>query len=348
MSVQRKIIVAPLNWGLGHATRCVPIINALIKSDFSPVIASDGSSLEFLKKEFKDLEFIELPPYHISYGKNLKWSLLMKVPHILKAVKQEQQILNNYLSENKDVAGIISDNRFGMYSSLVPSVYITHQIRVLAGPLTPFTSYFHQRIIKRFDECWIPDEKGSQFSGKLSESSLPLNQKFIGILSRFKRKELEKEIDILIVLSGPEPNRTYLENSFKEKFYNTELKVLLVKGKIEPEEKETCHGKLRILNFALTERLETLLNSAKYVVCRSGYSSVMDLLTLGKRACLIPTKDQNEQEYLAKYLQQNRLFDIIKEKEIQSFDFTVDSQLSESDCKAQGLDPALFSLFKSK
>ena len=131
--MSKKIIVAPLNWGLGHASRCVPIINALLENSFIPIIASDGNSLVFLQKEFPRFEYIELPSYNISYGKNLKLKLLLQAHKILKTVRKEQKIIELYVAQNKDVIGIISDNRFGVRSDKIPSVYITHQLNVLSG-----------------------------------------------------------------------------------------------------------------------------------------------------------------------------------------------------------------------
>jgi len=188
----KKIIIAPLNWGLGHATRCVPIIKELQKSNFTPVIASDGTALQFLIKEFPSLEFFELPSYKISYGRNLKWSLIRKIPTIVRVVHKERLLIQEYIHQNPNVVGIISDNRFGCYYTKIPSVYITHQLNVLSGFLTPVTSFFHRRVIRKYNECWIPDEENSVYSGKLSRSSKNLNQKYIGVLSRFKNKNYHK------------------------------------------------------------------------------------------------------------------------------------------------------------
>lgn len=348
MAIEKKIIIAPLNWGLGHASRCIPIIHALIRSNFTPVIASDGGALEFLRKEFSSLECIELPSYKISYNKNLKWNLIKKMPVIRKAVKREHELIQEYLKIHPEVVGIISDNRFGVNSSLVPSVYITHQLFVPAGILTPFTTLVHQRIIKKFDQCWVPDEPGSKFSGRLSRTTSQLNQKFIGVLSRFQKEQLDKTIDILIVLSGPEPNRTELEKKITTKFYGTELNVCMVQGKVETDQTITFHGKFTVYNFVLTEQLENLLNSAKYVICRSGYSSIMDLVSLGKRALLIPTKNQSEQEYLAYYLKEKGLFDIVKEQDLLSQKIYLESDVSAHYFKQQALDSQLFSLFQSE
>ena len=343
----KKIIVAPLNWGLGHASRCVPIIKSLIEDKFSPVIASDGAALEFLKKEFPSLEFLELPSYNISYGKNFRWKLFLKAISFQKIIKKEQQVLQQYLNQNMDVVGIISDNRFGIRAKEIPSVYITHQINVLFGALTPITSYFHQRIIKQFDECWIPDEEGSQFSGRLSTSNKQLNQQYIGIQSRFEKKEAEKTIDTLIVLSGPEPNRTHLENKLLQAFRDSDQKVCLVQGKLEEHQKIAQLGSVKLINFMLSDELEQTMNAAEIVICRSGYSSVMDLVSLNRKALLIPTKNQTEQEYLAKELQQKNYFRFVDEE-----DFSIkslDSIKGESHpYKKKEFDASLFCLFQRK
>jgi uncharacterized protein (TIGR00661 family) len=340
----KRVIVAPLNWGLGHATRCIPIINALINAEFTPIIASDGKALQFLEKEFPTLETLELPSYQISYGKNLKFDLLKKFPRFLKVMKEEHRVIQEYIQSN-EVVGIISDNRFGVYTKNIPSVYLTHQLNVKSGIFTPITSYFHQRIIKKFDECWIPDEAGSQYSGMLSRTNKKLNQKFIGVLSRFEKIEAEKIIDILIVLSGPEPNRSILETKLIQKLRDTDLTVYLVRGKVEAERKVETLGKLRVINFAGSTELNGHLNLAKKVICRSGYSSIMDLVTLEKEAILIPTQGQSEQEYLAKYLSAEGRFEIIKEKYIEQYQFKIDTTSIVPKFKKNEFDTGLFGLF---
>ena len=312
--MKNKVIVAPLNWGLGHASRCVPIINSLLQNNYTPIIASDGNALEFLKKEFPNLETLLLPSYHIKYGKNLKLNLFFQLPKIWKAVYNEQKVIRNYLNDNGNVVGIISDNRFGVRSSKIPSVYITHQINVLSGLTTAITSKIHQNIIKKYDECWIPDFPNNDFSGKLSLSKTNLNQKYIGVLSRFKKQNTEKKIDILILLSGPEPNRSLLESKLKLAFFETDKTVVLVQGKVA--EKQTCYteNNIKIYNFMLTNELENNLNGANKIICRAGYSSIMDLVSLEKQAVLIPTKNQTEQEYLAKYLYNKPNFNFLNIK----------------------------------
>ncbi|QTE21508.1 glycosyltransferase [Polaribacter cellanae] len=345
---QKKIIVAPLNWGLGHASRCVPIINALLENNFTPIIASDGKALEFLQQEFPSLETLELSCYKIKYGKNLKKNLFLQLPRIFRAIQQEKKIIQIYIDKNPEVVGVISDNRFGVRSSKVTSVYITHQINILSNVTTLFTSRIHQKIINKFDECWIPDNLTSEFSGKLSISKRKLNQKFIGVLSRFKKQEISKNIDVLVLLSGPEPNRTYLEEKLIAAFKNDERNVVFVLGKVEKTQHKWTENNCTFYNYALSEELEQLLNSSKIIICRSGYSSIMDLAVLEKKAFFIPTKNQPEQEYLAKYLNAKKIAPFCEEHLFTSKKLTALENYSGLQSKETKLNKALFRLFHRK
>lgn len=344
----KKVIIAPLNWGLGHATRCVSIIEELQKKNFIPVIASDGNALRFLKKEFPTLEYLELPSYNISYSKNLKWTLFFKLPTFLNTVKKEQKVLQEYLHNTKNIVGIISDNRFGIHSKKIPSIYITHQINVLSGILTPITSYFHQRIIKKFNECWIPDDENLKLSGKLSKSSNKLHQKYIGILSRFKKQNLEQEIDVLIILSGPEPNRTQLESKLLSIFKNSSQKIYLIQGNVETAQKTTSKENITVVNFMLSKELEKTINASKIIVCRAGYSSILELISLDKNAILIPTKHQSEQEYLAKSLQQKGYFRYVDEENIDKKMIDLSIKRKTIDFKKNEFNTELFCLFQGE
>lgn len=342
---QKKIIIAPLNWGLGHATRCIPIIKAMISFGFTPIIASDGLALQLLQKEFPEVEVLKLPSYNIFYGKNIRLSLALQTFKIQKAVRLEQKLIKKFVEKNKDIIGIISDGRFGVRSKKVKSVYITHQLNVLSGKTTFFTTKIHQRIIKKFDECWVPDFVGSEFSGKLSKTS-KINVKFLGMLSRFEKKALPKNIDILAIVSGVEPNRTLFENKLKQELTKVSGNVVLICGKVQKTQSISTESNLTIYNFVLSNELENLLNSAKIVVCRSGYSSVMDLATLHKRVIFVPTKGQTEQEYLASYLSEKKGIIVADEENFSVFD------LKQNMLKITSIKTAfpteLFGLFERK
>ncbi|WP_435136692.1 glycosyltransferase [Formosa sp. A9] len=315
--MSKRILVAPLNWGLGHATRCIPIINQLITNGFTPVIASDGVALSLLNKEFPDLESIALPGYNITYakkGQHFKLKLLKDSPKLVKAIKAEKKATKQIITDYH-IDGIISDNRLGVHSKKIPSVFITHQLQVLSGSTTWLSTKMHQRIIKKFNECWVPDFKEEpSLSGKLGHvTDLEIPTKYMGALSRFSPSSLEKKYDILVLLSGPEPQRTLLEDKLLQAFKNDSRTILFVKGVIEAEQQVTQHNNLTIYNFMTGKELQTAINSSDLVLSRSGYTTVMDLSVLQKKAFFIPTPGQFEQEYLAKRLHDLKLVPYCKQ-----------------------------------
>lgn len=300
--------MAPLHWGLGHATRCIPIIRSLLKNNYHVLLASDGAALLFLQKEFPNLESITLPGYNITYtkkGKWLKWKLLRKLPHIKKTLQAEKKLIEKLVNEHR-IDGIISDNRLGVYSNKIPSVFITHQLNVLSGSTSMVSSKMHQNIIANYQECWVPDVSGPiNLSGKLGHlphSTLPI--KYIGPLSRMKPQTLPIMYDVLCLISGPEPQRSILEEKLKNVFTNSKKKVALVQGVIEDQPSKRTHQNITIFNYLETQGLEKLINQSQLVVSRSGYTTLMDLAVLQKPAFFIPTPGQYEQEYLAKRLKE--------------------------------------------
>ncbi len=303
MSFRKRILVAPLNWGLGHATRCIPIIRELENHKFQPVLASDGMALNLLRKEFPDLETLELPSYDISYSKKgqfFKIKMLQSTPKLVKAVKAERNAIQRILNTH-NIDGIISDNRFGVYSKNVPSVFITHQLQVLSGNTTWLSTKMHQRIIQKFDECWVPDSIGEDnLSGRLGHTDLSGSiVKYIGPLSRFKKNDIPKRYDLLVLLSGPEPQRSQLETILLKELKRYKGKVLFVRGLVEAEVKRAEEDHLELHNYMTSSDLEKAINESNYVLSRSGYTSIMDLEKLQKKGFFIPTPGQFEQEYLA-------------------------------------------------
>lgn len=315
----KKILVAPLNWGLGHATRCIPIIEALENNGYTPIIASDGVALQMLQKEFPHLQSLELPSYHIEYAKNgafFKWKMIKNSPKMIDAILQEKKTIRQWIDEY-DISGIISDNRLGVYSKKIPSVFITHQLNVLTGNTTWISSKVHQRIIKKFSQCWIPDvETKPNLSGKLGHLENPeSNIKYIGPLSRLHKRPVDKKYDLMVILSGPEPQRGMLEEQLTNEMTLFKGKVIFIKGKIEPEQKVEQVDNVTYYNFMNTEQLENTFNESEIVLCRSGYTTIMDLAQLGKKAFFIPTPGQYEQEYLAKKLKKEGLVPFAKQED---------------------------------
>jgi uncharacterized protein (TIGR00661 family) len=343
----KKIIVAPLNWGLGHAARCVPIINLLLKNYFTPILASDGKALVFLQKEFPALEYIELPSYGITYAKNLKAGLLLQAPRVVKAIRKEQKIIGTYIEKNTDVVGVISDNRFGARSNKRPSVYISHQINVLSSLTTLISSKIHQSIINKFDQCWIPDSNEQTLSGELSSpNGLTTSYRFIGVLSRFYKEKSPIINDVLIILSGIESQRKSLETKLLNEFKDYKGTVVLVQGKMEKEQTVKTQNKIKVYNYLLLSDLEKEINQSELIICRSGYSSIMDLAVLNKKVFFIPTPNQPEQEYLASYLSAQNFAPFCKEKDFNLEQLAQLKNYNGLSIDSKKINTNLLSLFK--
>ncbi len=354
MTYKKNILVAPLNWGLGHASRCVPIINKLLKEGFNPIIASDGNALLFLQKEFPNLVSIELPSYDLQYpsnGKFMFWKLLSQVPKIKTAVKKEKRILDQIISEY-NIKGIISDNRFGIYSDTVPAAYITHQLNIIAGLFSSIINRVHFSIIRQFKACWVPDFSNRDLSlaGELSQANLKV--KYIGPMSRFKPfKQSLYKWDVLVLVSGLEPLRTTFETEMIKRFKHSNNKVLVVRGVPSSKDHNRVIKKdnLFVVDCLFGSELESIIQESELVIARSGYSTIMDLFAMGKKVFFIPTDGQTEQEYLAKHLEAKNIAPYSKLEDFQVSDLNKIQQYkgftSEQELK---LSKDLFDVFKSE
>ena len=318
MFINKRIIVAPLHWGLGHATRCIPIINAL-KEKNTVAVASDGEALNLLQKEFPYLESFELPSYNIRYSfDSMIANMVVLGPGSLATIRKENKRANEIANRWKaDV--IISDNRFGFRSNLTENIYITHQLNIPSNNpmISNFASRIHHKIINKFDQCWVPDYKGTKnLAGKLSQVNIKTPTTFLGPLSRMQKDSRPKKYDFAAVLSGPEPQRTILENIILEAFSNSSSHTLcLVRGTNKGSSLKQGLPNIEVFDLLTTKELNEVMNVSAHIICRSGYTSIMDLIQLGKAATLIPTPGQYEQEYLAKRLDGKYNFSICLQKE---------------------------------
>ncbi len=276
----------------------------MIAHNFEPIIASDGLALELLKKEFPKLKAFELPSYNITYPKkanSFKLKLIKDSPHLLRSIKKEKTVIEALIKE-ENISGIISDNRFGVRHKNIPSVFITHQLIVLSGNTTWLSSKLHQKIISKYNECWVPDHIGTKnLSGDLGHNKGALSSvKYLGPLTRFKKLDIKAKYHLLVLLSGPEPQRSYLEEKLLEELKHYKGSVLFIKGKIESEQQKEIIDNMVVYNFMTSKELEVAINESELILSRSGYTTIMDLAKLEKKAFFIPTPGQFEQEYLAK------------------------------------------------
>jgi len=319
VKTKKRILVAPLDWGIGHATRCIPIIKELINRNYDVIIAADGRPMHLLKNEFPSLEMIRFSGYNIKYPTYLPMSvnMLLQIPKILWNIKKENRILNEIIIDYK-INGVISDNRFGLYTNKVPCVFITHQLAIQSPYFAEDIQNFNYKYINRFDACWIIDDKENNLAGNLSKpKKIPKNSIYIGCQSRFKYQKTEKIYDFLAIVSGPEPQRTVLEKGLTKALQKRKEKSLIVLGK--PELNDTKEiGNLTIQSHLTAKDLNSVILSSNLIICRPGYSTIMDLSKLMKKAFFIPTPGQTEQEYLAQILSEKKTCCFQKQHE---FDF---------------------------
>jgi len=307
----KKILVAPLDWGLGHATRCIPIIRLLQKNGCEVTIAASGAIKILLQSEFPGILFIDLNGYNIQYSSNkrlLPVKILLQLPKIVAAVRRENAWLKKLVDEKRFDA-VISDNRFGLFTSKIPCVFITHQLLIQApfGWLQNRVQKLNYRYINRYSECWVPDfEEGGGLAGKLSHpEKLPaVPVRYLGPLSRFEAiaSTTQPRYSWLMIISGPEPQRSMLEKKLLAVAPKLHGKVLLVRGKPGSAEHVEVPANCTAVNHLTTAQMQDAIVASGYIVSRCGYTTVMEMLAMGKKAVFIPTPGQTEQEYLAPHL----------------------------------------------
>jgi hypothetical protein len=307
-----KVLVAPLDWGLGHATRCIPIINELINQGCTVIIAASGPQKVILQEEFPDLSFVGSPGFRLKYRKNRAFTLLeiiFTLPKILIGIKRENGWLQQFAGrEGLDM--VISDNRYGLHRAGVFSVFITHQLAIrssLGAAADWLLHVVNYAYIRRFSLCWVPDIEGADnLAGLLSHPRrLPRAPvRYIGWLSRLEPVTTEIQYDLLVLLSGPEPQRTILEALIQAQLDGVPGRFIVVRGLPTGGPPAHAPAGTVIYDHLPARDLARVISQSRLVLARSGYSTVMDLARLGKKAIYIPTPGQPEQEYLGRYLEE--------------------------------------------
>ena len=310
-----KILVAPLNWGLGHASRCVPLVQRLLNEGNEVILGGDGESLTLLRRHFPKLRYTYLAPLNLRYSKGTRqvWAMLRALPKLIRWSMKDHLMLKALLNE-EHIDRVISDNRFGLYSKKTECIYITHQLHIMLPRgwrwAERIASRMHARIYTRFNKVWVPDYEDTQkrLAGELShlkkEQRTKYKVQFIGPLSRFQNNPSipnNPSYSIVAVLSGLEPHRTLLEQEIIALYTGKEEQVLIVQGLMHRPNTRIKRGNITIVPSMPDSELAAALLGAKHIIARSGYSTIMDLSALGilDKAELIPTPGQPEQEYLA-------------------------------------------------
>jgi UDP-N-acetylglucosamine:LPS N-acetylglucosamine transferase len=313
-NIMGRVFLSPLNWGLGHSTRDIPIIEELIRRGHEVTVGTSGNALTLLKRECPECNFILFKDYPAPYSASRFFlpKFAASIPILLRALARERKKLVQILSEN-DYDLIISDNRMGVYSERIPSYFITHQLRFsLPDYLYPFeiltipvNSFFHTK----FDGVIVPDidPNGGRpnLSGKLSRTNLQATRKkayFAGILTSTKKMKMDEDLDYLIMVSGPEPQRTKLEEIILKQVTKLPGEKVVLLGSPQKELHSKLDEHTTVHSYLSTDEKVELMNRARFLITRSGYTTMMEMVELDKKHGLFtPTPGQTEQEYLSRY-----------------------------------------------
>lgn len=307
----KRVLVAPLDWGLGHATRCIPVIRKLLGRSCEVIIAGSGASLALLQKEFPRLSCYQLSPYAPAYPStgSMVWAMAAQLPKFIRTIRKEHDELQALITRHK-IEVVISDNRYGCWTKKVPCIFITHQSNILMpkrfGWMAPVVRRLNHRMMNRFSRCWIPDYPGEySLAGDLISFGTSMKEdhiRYVGLLSRFSSSvKKEKKYDVLCIFSGPEPQRTVLENLVVKQVEDFNGRVLIVRGVVN-DGHSPLKTKAAVADYMTSTDLQTAIESSEVILARSGFSTLMDLSRLSAHAIFIPTPGQTEQEYLAKKL----------------------------------------------
>jgi uncharacterized protein (TIGR00661 family) len=313
-AVKPNILIAPLDWGLGHATRCIPIIKCLLEQNCNVLLAGEGKINTLLQAEFPELKILTLQGYRVRYSRNhwtLPFTIAAQIPRILSSIKKEQAWLQSVVQQYA-VDAVISDNRYGLHHPAITSVFMTHQLRIktpLGQMAEKYLQKLNYRYIHQFSECWVPDTAGdNNLGGALSHPgklpSVPV--KYIGPLSRFSKTDSPTTRHLLVLLSGPEPQRTLLERLLLQQLSHYTGPVVFVRGLPGSREGLPAPANITVHPHLTAEELQQKISEASFIISRCGYSTVMDIAALQKKSILIPTPGQTEQEYLARHLMKKK------------------------------------------
>ncbi|MFZ2471122.1 MAG: hypothetical protein WAW52_04180 [Methanothrix sp.] len=308
------VFVSPLNWGLGHSTRDIPIIEELLQRGHEVTVGTSGNALALLKRECPQCNFINFKDYPVpcSSSRFFLPAFAAGLPALLRAIVREKKRFEGILAENSfDL--IISDNRMNVYSQKIPSYFITHQLRYsvprLLYPLEMMTLPFNSLFHRHFEGVIVPDidpNGGSKnLSGKLCRSNLGATKRrvyYAGILTSIKKMAVTEDLDFLAIISGPEPQRTKLEEIIMKQVQTLPGEKVVLLGSPQNDSHRKVDEHTTVHSYVSTEEKAVLMNRARFIITRSGYTTMMEMAELDKKHGLFtPTPGQTEQEYLSRY-----------------------------------------------
>lgn len=268
----------------------------------------------YISATFPGIDTVHLDGYDVWYTRSrstFMFAIAAQIPKLHKAIKAEHDWLSE-LAKERHIDVVISDNRYGLYHPFISSAIMTHQLQVLTGfgkAADTLARKLHYKYLDKFSQCWVVDIPGVPgLAGELSHpGEIPGNTTYLGLLSQMEKEQQQGDY-LLVLLSGPEPQRSILSDQLWQQVLQHKGKVVFVEGSDKVTPKNNIPGHITYHKLIAKTQLQPVLAGANMVICRSGYSTIMDLVKLNKKAILIPTPGQTEQEYLARNLQASGAF----------------------------------------
>jgi hypothetical protein len=327
----RNILICPLEWGLGHAARMIPLARKLQEMNNNIFIGSGEEHLALFRSELQNIECIHFPGFKPGYSRYFPqyMILLLKTPLLLYHIILEHHRLKKIVRDHA-IDIVISDNRFGLWHSKVTSAYVTHMPRIpFPGPFRMFEFagvLLHRAIIRKYSLCFIPDLPGDlNISGRLSHGlKLPDNVRYAGILSRFNSAGESLPDNMFdfqhntVILSGPEPQREILKQKLVTLLKDQDITTVILEGRPAEMREVERFGNIHFYSHLPAKEMQKMITMSKTIISRSGYTTIMDLIGLNCSALLIPTPGQTEQEYLAAYLAGKGWFKMVTQGRLNS------------------------------
>ncbi len=322
------ILICPLEWGLGHAARMIPLAKKLAGRGDNVFIGAGEEHLSLFRTEMPGLTYINFPGFRPGYSRYFPSWLVMfcKIPALVYHLIREHSELKKIIRDNS-IDIVVSDNRFGLWNKDVTTAYVTHQLRIPFPKPFGFAEIigimFQRAIIRKYNFCFIPDLPGeTNISGRLSHGmKLPANARYIGLLSRFS--DIPPAADgssgfrhNTVILSGPEPQRSILKQKLEILLRDQEPPTVFLGGRPGNGDEMIRTGSIISYSHLGNAQMCETLKTSDCIISRSGYTTIMELISLGCTALLIPTPGQTEQEYLAVYLEEKGWFRTVSQKNI--------------------------------
>lgn len=318
----QRILFSPLNWGLGHVTRCIGLIKQLQKQGNQFFIACDEQQQAIFENYLEQCVYIRHAGYPFTFKGKGKFAtdLILSRKQLLARFAKEQTEIDSFI-ESHHIEFIIADHRYGFFSKKVFSVFLTHQIQLPISKLLFPIQWIHRQLMRNFNEIWCLDDENNSLAGKLSQKIPEIPIEYIGWFSRFEHLEtLEPTFDAVFMVSGPTPYNTQFLHDVLEFCEKNQGQFACITPHFDYRTRIPENLKLVVASDWKAEDL--LVHLSKFVVSRTGYSTLMDLKMTNKKAVLIPTPGQAEQLYLAKLHQHHpdwKILEVGKKWELSDF-----------------------------